>query len=158
MKVDHFTGQRPCVLKGLAAGALGGLLGSAAKAVAEELYPPRTEGQPAPPAVLAQRVAERSLNRSEKESAKQWIHYTFGTLTGAAYGAAAEYLPLITAGAGSAFAAALLLGTHESTLPALGLSAPPSKQVPREHTSEAATHLVYGVTTELVRRFARGRF
>ena len=40
-------------------------------------------------------------------------------------------------------------------LPAMGLSAEPEDQTTRERTSEMATHVVYGVVTETVRRVVR---
>jgi len=45
--------------------------------------------------------------------------------------------------------------THETALPAMGLSAEPEEQTTREHTSEMASHVVYGLMTETVRRFVR---
>src|ERR1700691_5037517 len=40
------------LFKGFLAGAIGGLVGAAAKAAGEAIYPPATQGQIAPPAVL----------------------------------------------------------------------------------------------------------
>jgi putative membrane protein len=137
------------------AGAIGGLAGSAAKAAAEPLYPPRIEGQPEPPVVLAEKVIGRQLSPEQKKRVLLVVHYVFGTLTGGIYGALAEHQPWITSAGGTIFAAGLLLGTHESALPALGLSAPPSRQVPREQASEAFTHLVYGMTVERLRTWTR---
>ena len=45
--------------------------------------------------------------------------------------------------------------THEGALPALGLSATPDKQETRERRSEAATHVVYGIVCETVRKLVR---
>jgi putative membrane protein len=109
--------------------------------------------------VLASRILGRPLNQEEnqeeKECATAVIHYLFGTLTGGIHGALAEDQPWVTGGAGALFGVGLLLCTHESVLPALGLSAPPLRQSRREQTSETATHLVYGLTTELIRRQVR---
>jgi putative membrane protein len=137
------------------AGAIGGLAGSAAKAAAESLYPPRIEGQPEPPVVLAEKVIGHRLNPQQKKRVSLVVHYVFGTLTGGIYGALAQHQRWITSGGGSLFTAGLLLATHESALPALGLSAPPSRQVPREQASEAVTHLVYGITVECLRKWTR---
>jgi len=38
----------------------------------------------------------------------------------------------------------------------MGLGAPAEEQTTREHTSEAATHILYGVVAERVRSFVRG--
>ena len=42
--------------KGLLAGLVGGLVATAAKTLAERIYPPRTHGEPEPPEVLAEKV------------------------------------------------------------------------------------------------------
>jgi len=43
--------------KGLLAGLIGGLVATAAKTLAERIYPPRTHGEPPPPEVLAEQFA-----------------------------------------------------------------------------------------------------
>ena len=49
------TTYRQSLAKGLLAGLVGGLVATAAKSVAEKIYPPRTHGEPEPPEVLAER-------------------------------------------------------------------------------------------------------
>jgi putative membrane protein len=141
--------------KGLLAGLIGGLVATAAKSIAEKVYPPRTHGEPEPPVVLAEKLAGHELAGTEKEVAAEAIHWGFGALTGAAYGALAEYYPEATSKDGAAFGMALASLTHGTALPALGLSAEPEEQTTRERTSEMATHVVYGLVTETVRRFVR---
>jgi putative membrane protein len=85
------------------------------------------------------------------------IHFLFGAMTGAVYGATAEFAPLVTAGYGSAFGVVLQLMTHETLVPATGLDKPAMEQPLREHTSELLTHVVYGLATEGVRRAVRAR-
>ena len=71
------------------------------------------------------------------------------------YGALAEFYPAVTSKEGANFGLTLMALTHSSALPAMGLSAPPEQQSEREQTSEAATHLIYGVVAERVRRIVR---
>ncbi|HEY4359168.1 MAG TPA: DUF1440 domain-containing protein [Acidobacteriaceae bacterium] len=144
------------LLKGLLAGAIAGLVATAAKSVAEKLYPPRVHGEPEPPSLLAEKLAGHPLDEPAKTVAAETIHWGFGALTGAAYGALAEFYPAATGKEGANFGLALMSLTHEGALPAMGLSAPPEEQSLREHTSEASTHLLYGVVTEKVRKFVRG--
>jgi len=141
--------------KGLLAGLIGGLVATAAKTLAERIYPPRTHGEPEPPAVLAERLAGHSLHGGEKTAAVETIHWGFGAMTGAAYGVLAEYYPAATAKDGAGFGMALSSLTHGTALPAMGLSAVPEDQTVRERTSEMATHVVYGMVTETVRRVVR---
>jgi putative membrane protein len=141
--------------KGLLAGLIGGLVATAAKSIVEKLYPPRTHGEPEPPAVLADNMAGHALVSDQKAAVEEAIHWGFGAMTGAAYGALAEYYPSATMEDGAGFGMALNSLTHGTALPAMGLSAKPADQTLREKTSEMATHLVFGVVTEKVRRFVR---
>jgi putative membrane protein len=141
--------------KGFLAGAIGGLAGAAAKAAGEAVYPPRTLGQIAPPAVLLNRLSSQPLSEEEEEVSVQAIHWGFGALVGGVYGALAEYQPVVTGRIGADFGLALCGITHVSALPLLGLTESPENQTVREHASELVTHAVYGVTTEVVRRLVR---
>lgn len=143
------------LVKGLVAGLIAGMVATAAKSLAEKVYPPRTHGEPEPPDVLAEKIAGRELSGPAKALAAGTIHWGFGVATGAAYGALAEFFPAATSKDGASFGLALAALTHENALPALGLSAEPEEQTAREHTSEMASHLVFGVVTETVRRFVR---
>jgi len=143
------------LVKGLVAGLIAGLAATAAKSLAEKIYPPRTHGEPEPLEVLAEKIAGHELSGPAKALAAGTMQWGFGIATGAAYGALAEYFPAATSKDGASFGLALAALTHENAMPALGLVADPADQTPREHTSEMATHLVFGVVTETVRRFVR---
>lgn len=143
------------LLKGAIAGLVGGLAATAAKSAAEKLYPPRTHGEPEPPAVLAEKAGLPSQETTQKKAFEEGIHWGFGALAGAAYGAVAELYPQVTAKQGITFGLALMTITHEGALPALGLAATPEKQHGREQRSEMATHAVYGVVCETVRSLVR---
>jgi putative membrane protein len=144
------------LIKGLLAGLVAGLAATAAKSLAEKFYPPRTHGEPEPPDVLAEKIAGHPLDGETKVIASEAIHWGFGAAAGAAYGALAEYYPAATSKEGASFGLALMTLTHETALPAMGLSAPSEEQTTREHTSEAASHVLYGVVAERVRRVVRG--
>ena len=145
--------------KGLLAGLVAGVVATAAKSAAEKIYPPRTHGEPEPPAVLAEQVANKvsghDLAPDTKAVAAETIHWTFGIVTGAAYGALAEFYPAATSREGVNFGMTLMALTHQSALPAMGLSAQPADQTSREKTSEIASHVVFGLVTETVRKVVR---
>ena len=143
------------LLKGMIAGMVGGIVATGVKTIAEKFYPPRIHGEPEPPAVLAEKLSSNSLHGTSKTVAAETLHWGFGALTGAAYGALAEFYPAATAREGASFGLTLMALTHESALPALGLSASAENQSAREHTSEMVTHVLYGVTTEVVRSLIR---
>ena len=105
-------------------------------------------------------VSERLLGlelagREKKEMAGAAVHYAFGVATGGLYGAIAELKPATTTGAGLPFGAAVWLIADEIIVPALGLSKPPTEYPPSTHAYSIASHLVYGLTTEIVRREVR---
>jgi putative membrane protein len=143
------------ILKGAIAGMIGGLAGAGAKMVAEEIFPPRIQGQPAPPVVLAEQVAGHALPGTQKKVAMQGIHWGFGALAGAIYGVAAEVEPSLAAWHGAAFGVTLNRMTHETLLPRMGLSEPRDRQPTQERISEWVTHAVYGMVTDSVRRVIR---
>jgi len=147
--------RKKSILKGALAGLVGGIVGSGAKAVAEKIYPPRIEGQTPPPTLLAERIAGHPLSEQQKQIATQGIHWTFGALAGAVYGAAVELEPKAGAWRGAAFGLALNKMTHQSLLPKAGLAAPALRQSTQERQSEWVTHAIYGITTDLVRRLVR---
>lgn len=144
------------LLKGLLAGAVAGLAATAAKSFAEKIYPPRVHGEPEPPEVLAEKFAGHELSDSSKAVASEAIHWGFGAAAGAFYGVLVEFYPAASAKGGATFGLTLMSLTHEGALPALHLSESPDEQTPREHGSEAASHLLYGVVTERVRSVVRG--
>ena len=145
----------PSLWKGLVAGLAAGVAATAAKTLAEKFYPPRTHGEPEPPDLLSERIAGPYLDHTTERAASETIHWGFGAAAGAFYGALAEFYPAATSKEGANFGLVLMALTHEGILPAMSLSAPPEEQTQRERTSEAATHLLYGVVAERVRSIVR---
>jgi putative membrane protein len=143
--------------KGLLAGLIAGIAATAAKTLVEKVYPPRTHGEPEPPAVLADKIAGHELAPASKAAATETIHWAFGAASGAAYGALAEFYPAATGREGVTFGMTLMALTHESALPAMGLSAAPAEQTTREKTSEMASHIIFGLVAEAARSFVRKR-
>jgi putative membrane protein len=143
------------LVKGFLAGIVGGLAGAGIKLVAEQLFPPRIQGQTPPPVVLAEQVAGHELPAGQRKAAMQGIHWIFGALAGGVYGALVEFEPSLGAWRGAAFGIALNRITHESLLPKMGLSAPTGDQPTQERISEWVTHAAYGVGTDTVRRTIR---
>lgn len=144
------------LVKGLVAGIVGGLVATAAKSLTEKMYPPRVHGEPEPPEVAAEKMAGHPLDEDTKEVASETIHWVFGAAAGGFYGVLAELYPQVTAKSGATFGLTLMSLTHQGALPALGLSEPVEDQTFRERSSEASTHVVYGVVTEKVRGWVRG--
>jgi putative membrane protein len=67
----------------------------------------------------------------------------------------AEVVPEVTAGAGLPFGVAFWLVVDEGAVPLLGLSKGPMEYPLSTHAYALASHFVYGLTAELVRRSVR---
>jgi len=148
--------------RGFVSGAVGGLIGAGMKLVGEWIFPPRSPGEPIPPAVAVSRLLKAfsgsPLLPEKMTLAVQGFHWSFSIGAGAIYGVIAEFAPAARAGYGIGFGMVLLLLTHETTLPYFGFSLP-WKQIPvKEHLSEIFTHAIFGVAVELTRRFVRSNF
>ncbi len=144
--------RKRSMVKGALAGLVGGIVGSGAKLLAEKVYAPRVAG-PAPPP--AERIAGHPLSEGERQVATQGMHWAFGAIAGAVYGAAVELQPKAGAWRGAAFGLAMNRVTHAAFLPKVGLSEPTVRQRTQERQSEWVSHAVYGVVTDVVRRVVR---
>lgn len=165
------TNENGNVLKGLAAGLIGGLVATwvmtqfqnGVSQVAEELSDndkkEKEEGGENATVktakAISKNVFDHKMKKGEKEQAGNAVHYGFGSTIGAVYGMTAEYVPLTTIGSGLPFGAALFLGADEVAVPAFGLSESPTEIPLSTHAYGFASHLVYGLTAEFVRRTVR---
>jgi hypothetical protein len=100
-------------------------------------------------------VFNHKLSKPEKEFAGAVAHYAMGAASGAIYGAATEVFPVAASGEGIPFGAAVWAIADEAVVPALGLSKPGTEYPLSIHVYALSSHLVYGLTTEIVRRNVR---
>ena len=158
------------ILRGALAGAIAGVVGAYAMERFQALWaetekrarPRETAGaaKDEPTTVkAAERVTETILHTELPEELKpvagEAIHYGMGMLSGAIYGAVAEVVPIVRAGNGLLFGAALWWLADETAVSALGLAKRPSAYPPSTHAYALSSHLVYGFVTETVRRVLR---
>lgn len=101
-------------------------------------------------------VTGEPLSDEAKPAAGALVHYAFGAAVGAAYGAAAARSRDVTAWNGLPFGATVWLVADEVGVPLAGLSRTPAEYPMASHASALATHLVYGFTTETVRKILVG--
>jgi hypothetical protein len=106
-------------------------------------------------AVVSTVTGGRHLSFEQKKKGGPVVHYAFGALMGGLYGALAEYSSGVRAGFGTAFGGALFAGADLVAVPALKLSGSPADAPPSSLATPLAAHLVYGMTTEGVRRLLR---
>ncbi len=156
------------LLKGAVAGLVGGLIASFVmsefqtllSALSEEEKKPKKKKEDEPANVktaeaISENVFDHKLKKSEKEAAGEAVHYAMGATSGLIYGIAAEIAPVTTAGLGLPFGAAVWLVADDIVVPALGLSKPATKYPLSTNAYALSSHLVYGLTTDLVRRGVR---
>jgi putative membrane protein len=100
-------------------------------------------------------VLERRLTEREKDAAGTAFHYAMGLTSGALYGVLAELVPAAKSGAGLPFGMAVWLIADEGLVPAAGLSKSAEEYPLSIHAYSVASHLVFGLTAETVRRAVR---
>jgi uncharacterized membrane protein YagU involved in acid resistance len=145
-------------------GLLGGLAGAGAMSVAHT-WISRVDPAPAPPGdqreddatvkiadALSRAVRRTPLTEDAKPLAGSIVHYAFGASMGLAQGVAAGLTRLAGIGGGLGFGAAVWLGAHVVTVPALGLAPSPRQQPLSKEGIELALHLLFGVCAEQVRK------
>jgi putative membrane protein len=147
-------------------GLLGGLVGAGAMSVAHTAI--SRARPPAPPPAdrreddatvkvadaLSRAVRHEPIPEPSKPLAGAIVHYAFGATTGLVQGIAARVTRLAGVGGGLGFGAAVWVGAHVVTVPALGLAPSPRRQPLGQEGVELALHLLFGVCAEQVRRVA----
>jgi putative membrane protein len=148
------------VWKGAAAGLAGGLIATWAMGLIPKPAPEPNEERVENATVnaasaISEGIADHRLTSREKKVAGPLVHYAFGTAMGAAYGAIAELWPSAASGWGLPFGAALWMGADEVAVPSFGLGSKPTETRPAIHGWAFGAHLVYGLTTDTIRRGVR---
>jgi len=154
--------RKRSIVKGALAGLVGGIAGSAAKTVAEGIFSAGAGGRTE---ALAEQVAGHPLSEGQRQVSSGAIHWTFGAVAGAVYGAAVELEPKAGAWRGAGFGLALNKLAHgaltadgaipKAGLPSTGPAGSTVRQGIQERQSEWVTHAVFGVVTDAVRRLVR---
>ena len=171
--------QVPCMWKGAAAGAAGGLIASWTMNqfqsvwtnVGKKLHVEsgQREGasgaqdkprQDEPSTVkaaeaISTRLFHHDLDAEEKKVAGPAVHYAFGLASGLFYGAVFEAARSKRMAGGAVFGAGLWLIADEVMVPALGFSRPPNEYPASTHIYAFASHAVFGLTLEGARRAIR---
>jgi putative membrane protein len=104
---------------------------------------------------VSRNLFEHELSDDEKKIAGPAVHYAYGSLVGAMYGGLAELLPITAAGFGMPFGTMLWVLGDEIAVPALGLAEGPTETSVDKHADALAAHLMYGMTTDVLRRILK---
>ena len=106
--------------------------------------------------VISEAVVGRALTEEEKQVGGSILHYAFGALMGALYGASAELRPGTTAGFGLPFGASVWLAADEAGVAVAGFATQPGDYPASRHAAALVSHLAYGAVVEAVRRAITG--
>lgn len=158
------------VVKGAVAGLIGGLVASFVMSEFQTLLSALSEeekkskkknSEKDEPAnvktaeAISENVFDHKLKKNEKEPAGEAVHYAMGATSGLIYGIASEIAPMTTFASGLPFGAAVWLVADDVVVPALGLAKPATQYPLSTHAYALSSHLVYGLTTDLVRQGVR---
>jgi len=105
--------------------------------------------------MVSRKLFEHELTPEEKQMAGPVVHYAYGSLMGALYGGLAEVMPGLGAGLGLPYGFGLWVLGDEVAVPALGLGKGPGEYPVDVHADALASHLMYGMTTDVMRRVLR---
>jgi uncharacterized membrane protein len=152
------------VAEGAAAGAVAGLAGAGVMEIFQTysavLFQPSGSKPPATEQAAqsaARLVAGARLRRADRPAGGAAVHYVTGALAGAAYGAFAEVTPGVTRWRGLAFGLACATLIDQIAVPLAGFARPAWRYTLRTHLYAFASHAVFGLVTEAVRKAVRSR-
>ncbi len=142
--------------KAIVIGLIAGLVASGVKTICELISPPRLPGDLSPLGKMIDYASVVATGEPMAESARKltepFVHFGFGAAAAAVYVVVSERFPILRAGCGSLFGVLFWLSVHEILLPLAGFSASPAMMTFREQGNEFVSHIIFGVTVELVRR------
>jgi hypothetical protein len=106
---------------------------------------------------LSRAVTGRTLRPASREKVGSLFHFAFGAAAGAVYGALSttRAKPLVQAGRGTLYGAAVWLLADELAMPLTGFGDPPHRTPLRRHAYVLGAHLAYGFGLHAAARFAR---
>lgn len=143
------------ISRGLLSGIAGGLAGTVVKSVIEKFLPVRKPNTRSAQVKLVDdlslKVTGERISESNHELAEQLVNIPFGASLGATYGYAKRDNLATNVIEGAVFGASTWIGTHETSLPLLGLEDEPKDIPVKLQTNELLAHLAFGITTEIVR-------
>ena len=157
-KVKSKTEEKaePNPLLGFLVGAASGLIAAGVmngiQAAASAMSPKQDEEDDPATIKAADKVSELTTGQRVPSPARKHagnaVHYLTGAALGALYGVAAEYEPVVTAGYGTAYGAAVAVVVDDAIVPALGLGDAPWESSPATLAYGMASHLAFGAALE----------
>lgn len=141
--------------RGVISGFVGGLAGTAVKSLIEHFLPVRKiEQRSAQIKIvddLSTKITGYPISSQNEELAEQLVNFPFGASIGAAYGYGKKDKDELNIKDGVILGSSTWFSTHETSLPILGLESKPTDIPMKMQANELFAHVMFGVTTELVR-------
>lgn len=149
------------VSRGLISGVLGGLAGTLVKVAIEKVLPVRRpdtkSAQLKMVDELSVKVSGEPISAEHKDLAEQLINFPFGASIGATYGYKKRDESKTDLLEGAMLGATTWVGTHETSLPLLGIEENPEEIPMKLQANELVAHIAFGLTTEVVRAYIARR-
>lgn len=164
MSLDQFSqndSSKSNIARGIISGFLGGLVGTMVKSTAEKYLDVRQidEEQAQMTVIddLSEKITGNQLSGVSENIAEQFAEIPLGASVGAAYGYGKKDDDDINLFDGVILGATTWASTHETSLPLAGLEKSPEDIPVTTQLQELFSHVLYGVTTEIVRGFVSQR-
>lgn len=143
--------------RGILAGFVAGLVGTAVKAGVERFLEVRKIDQRSAQIKVMDKFSTKLIGtpiKMENEGiVEQLVNLPLGATVGAIYGYGKRDSDEMNVLDGAILGATTWASTHETSLPLMGLEKSPTKVPFRTQAHELIAHVVFGVTTEVVRSF-----
>lgn len=147
--------------RGLISGLIGGLAGTAVKSTVERFLDVRKVDQKSAQMKiidnLSTKITGTPVKTDNEGIAEQLVNIPLGVSVGAAYGYGKRDQTETNLMDGALLGATTWASTHETTLPLVGLEQSPEDIPIRTQISELFSHILFGVTTEIVRSYVNER-
>ena len=101
---------------------------------------------------VSEEISHAPIKPSDREAADTVVHYLTGAVLGALYGVVGGRSPMLFTGRGSVFGVLAWLICDEIMVPMFRLGPRPQSKPAEEHLSALASHIVFGLSLDLVRR------
>ena len=154
IKKDSFPSS---ATRGLLAGFIGGFVGSAVKSTVENFLEVREIDEKTAQVKVLNKFSKKLMGTSigtENEGvAKHLVNVPLGGTVGAIYGYGKRDKDSVSLLDGAILGGTTWFSTHETTLPFAGVEKSPEKVPTRIQAQELLAHVVFGVTTEIVRGY-----
>lgn len=143
--------------RGILAGFVAGLVGTAVKAGVERFLEVRKIDERSAQIKVMDKFSTKLLGspvKLENEGiVEQLVNLPLGATVGAIYGYGKRDNDEMNIVDGAILGATTWASTHETSLPLMGLERSPEKVPFKTQANELVAHVVFGVTTEIVRAF-----